>query len=88
MLARGGRVRFRPDVAAWFAALMSTPGVAPAPLTPAIAIAAFFLPPPLHGDPADRFPIAAALACGVPLVIRDRQIPAYAETGHVAAIAC
>jgi PIN domain nuclease of toxin-antitoxin system len=42
----------------------------------------------LHADPVDRLIIATARHLGMPIVTSDRKILAYAEAGHVAAIAC
>ena len=78
---------FLPDVEVWFANVMAAPGVRPAPMTHQIALAAWALPEPIHGDPADRLLIAVARHLDVPLVTRDRLILAYAEAGHVKAIA-
>ena len=79
---------FRPSPAAWFAILLSRPGVALTPLDPGAAIEAAFLPGDLPRDPADRLLVATARHLGVPLVTRDQRMLAYAEQGHVQAIAC
>lgn len=88
LLAQRGRLDLRPDPLAWFEALLARPRFGLAPLTPAIAVAASFLPDGLHQDPADRFLVATARALGAALVTRDAKILAYAEAGHVAAVAC
>jgi PIN domain nuclease of toxin-antitoxin system len=88
LLAAKGQLTFLLHPNAWFRSFMSNPGVRLTPLTPEIAIECSFLPPPLHGDPADRLLIATARALGIPIVTRDRRILAYAQTGFVAAIAC
>lgn len=79
---------FQPDAVAWFDAVMRAPGVRPAPMTNHIALAAWTLPEPIHGDPADRLLIAIARDLDVPLVTRDRAILDYAAAGHVRAIPC
>jgi PIN domain nuclease of toxin-antitoxin system len=59
-----------------------------APLTPEIAIAAAWLPDPLHGDPADRLLIATARDLAVPMITRDAKILDYARQGHIQAVLC
>jgi PIN domain nuclease of toxin-antitoxin system len=91
LLSRPGRpntIRFLPDPKTWFARVLAAPAVKEAPLTPDIAIDSVHLPPPLHGDPADRLLIATARHLGVPIMTRDRQITAYAASGYIQAIAC
>jgi len=90
LLARRPRrgLSFEPSPQAWFDDLLSLPGVRLIPLTHRAAIAASSLPGSFHRDPADCLLIATARELGVPLVTRDRRILAYAEAGHVEAIAC
>jgi PIN domain nuclease of toxin-antitoxin system len=86
LLSRPGRattIRFLPDPKTWFARVLAAPAIREAPFTPEIAIDSAHLPPPLHGDPADRLLIATARHLGVPIVTRDRQITAYAASGHI-----
>ena len=79
---------FQPDAATWFDNVIAAPGVRIAPMTHQIAMAAWTLPDPIHGDPADRLMIAIARELDVPLITRDRAILDYAAAGHVRAIAC
>ena len=91
MLSRPGSSRtidFLPDPATWFARFMAGSSIKAAHFTAGIAIAASWLPAPLHGDPADRLLIATARHLGMQIVTRDTKIIAYAATGHVSAIAC
>jgi PIN domain nuclease of toxin-antitoxin system len=91
MLSRprtGRGIEFLPDPATWFARFMAGPAIKTAALTADIAIAASWLPEPLHGDPADRLLIATARHLAMPIVTRDTRIVAYAAAGHVGAIAC
>ena len=81
-------LNFQPDPKAWFARLMSGPGICEAPFTADIAIEASHLPGDLHGDPADRLIIATARHFRLPVVTRDRKIVAYGEAGFVKVIAC
>ena len=87
---RGNRaaLRFFPDPKAWFAKVMTGPGIREAALTPGIAIDASRLPGSVHGDPADRLLISTARHLGVPIVTRDDRIIAYAEHGHVQVLPC
>lgn len=84
----GRALAFSPDPKTWFARVMARPGVRLAPLIPQVAIAASWLPDPLHGDPADRLLIATARDLGVPIITRDAKIIDYAGQGHVQAILC
>ena len=84
----GRALTFLPDPVTWFARFMTGAGVKPAAFNADIALAASFLPEPLHADPADRLLIATARHLGMPIVTRDTKIIAYAEAGHVSVIAC
>jgi PIN domain nuclease of toxin-antitoxin system len=84
----GRAIAFLPDPATWFARFVANPSTKAAEFSAAIAIAASWLPDPLHGDPADRLLIATARHLGMPIVTRDARIIAYAATGHVSAIPC
>ncbi len=86
--ARSGAVRFLPDPTTWFERFTGGPGIKHAALTPAIAIAASWLPGDVRGDPGDRLIIATARHLGLPIVTRDRKIVAYSGTGEVAVIVC
>jgi PIN domain nuclease of toxin-antitoxin system len=58
------------------------------PLTPAIMVSSSFLPGSIHGDPMDRILVATARAHNLVLVTSDRPILAYADAGHLRALAC
>jgi PIN domain nuclease of toxin-antitoxin system len=88
ILAAGRRLTFAPDARSWFQAFAAREGVRLAALTAEAAIDSSFLPATLHGDPADRLLVATARELGVPIVTRDRAIIAYAQAGHVKAVAC
>jgi PIN domain nuclease of toxin-antitoxin system len=88
MLAARKGIAFRPDPAAWLREFLDRDGVRLAPLTPEAAIAASFLPQPLHADPADRLLIATSRELDAPIVTRDRAILAYAKAGGVRAVGC
>ena len=85
--SRTGRL-FQPDVRTWFQTAMRAPGVREAPMNAAITMDSWALPEPIHSDPADRLLIATARHVRAPLLTRDRTILAYAEAGHVRAVAC
>lgn len=87
LLVSKGRVALRVPPKTWFREL-SEAGVRVAPLTPDLMIEASFLPGSLHRDPADRILAATARECGYRLMTRDRPLLAYAEAGHLQAIAC
>lgn len=80
--------QFWPDPKTWFARLMAMPGIKEAPITPAIAIDASYLPGDFHADPMDRLIVATARHTGMPIVTGDRKILAYAKAGYVKAIPC
>jgi PIN domain nuclease of toxin-antitoxin system len=93
MLSRAGAARsmpmqFMPDPVAWFDRLLAGPGIRAAPFSPAIAIAASFLPGALHRDPGDRLLVSTARFMNVPLVTRDTKLLEYAAQGLMRAIAC
>jgi PIN domain nuclease of toxin-antitoxin system len=67
---------------------MAGPAIKEAPITPAIAIDASYLPGDFHADPMDRLIVATARHLGMPVVTSDRKILGYAEAGFVRAIAC
>ncbi|WP_448188294.1 type II toxin-antitoxin system VapC family toxin [Azospirillum sp. sgz301742] len=81
-------MEFLPDPKAWFNRFLMRPGTRLTLFTTDIAIDAAYLPLPLHGDPADRMLIATARSLSVPILTSDRKILAYADAGHVQAIAC
>ncbi len=69
--------------------LFGRSGVVTAALTPMIGVASTMLPGPLHGDPADRILVPTVAAFGADLVIRDRDLLAYARaTKHIRCIRC
>lgn len=88
LLVRKRRLVLDLEPLAWFERLVALPGIREVPLSAGAALLSSFLPEPFHGDPADRMLIAAARATGAVLVTRDARILAYAEAGHVRAMAC
>ena len=88
LMARKGRFRSSLSPQRWFEQLRTLPDVQLCDLGPDVLLAASFLPGDLHGDPADRIMVATAREHGFTLMTRDRALLDYAETGHLAAIAC
>jgi PIN domain nuclease of toxin-antitoxin system len=81
------RLDFSPDPLTWFERLIQPP-IELAPFTPAIAVAASFLPGTIHWDPADRLLIATARQLALTLITADTAILDYAAQGHVRALPC
>ncbi|MGH6986290.1 MAG: type II toxin-antitoxin system VapC family toxin [Caulobacteraceae bacterium] len=88
LLAERGEARFLPDPEAWFARLMTAPGIAPAPLDWRISLAASSLPEPFPGDVADRLLFATARLLAVPLLTRDARLIAYSIASGPEIIEC
>jgi PIN domain nuclease of toxin-antitoxin system len=88
MLVAKGRVVSRLTPKAWFSRVLAQPMIKVAEMTIDILTDASFLPPIVHGDPADRILIATARALDLTLVTHDRAILRYAALGHLSAIAC
>lgn len=59
------------------------PGLHLAELTRSILVESCRLPPPFHGDPADRIIVATARDRDAVIVTNDRQIRAYAHARSV-----
>ena len=87
LLVARGRLALPISPKDWFEAVIRA-GLALAPLPPTVMIDSSFLPGAIHGDPADRILTATARAFGYRLMTRDRALLAYAEAGHLQAIAC
>ena len=83
MLASKGRLKFTMDCSTWVKRAMSQPGLNLLALTPDILVSSTRLPGDLHGDPADRMIVAAALQHRATLVTADDRLIEYAHQGHV-----
>ena len=88
LLAARRRITISMSPEAWFQRLLAVPGVALAEMSVATLIASSFLPGTPPRDPVDRILAATARAGGYRLVTRDRDLLAYAEQGHLRAVAC
>ena len=80
-----GRIDFGMPAAKWFDKASRHPAWRTIPLDAATAMESADLPGDVHGDPADRFLIALARSAGLHILTADRNILAYAKSGHVLA---
>jgi PIN domain nuclease of toxin-antitoxin system len=87
MLARKGRIAIRRPVHAWRAEVIAAAGISEIPVSGDVGVEALLLPGELHEDPADRILVATARLHGIALGTRDKRLLAYAEQGHVSAVA-
>jgi PIN domain nuclease of toxin-antitoxin system len=87
-LVARGRLALTTAPNAWFQRLLEAPSLRLAEMTPDMLIASSFLPGSPPRDPADRIIAATARAADLSIVTRDRPLLAYAEEGHLKAIAC
>jgi PIN domain nuclease of toxin-antitoxin system len=74
-----GTLHLAIDVSLWVARAERAPGMMFLPLDRATMLLSTKLPGAVHGDPADRMLIAAALLQRCPLVTADRTIIEYAR---------
>ena len=86
MLASKKRIHFYKNVLEWVLETLAKPGVALAPLEPAIAVASTCLPFEMHPDPADRILVATARHLGATLATADEALLALAKKGHFRAM--
>jgi PIN domain nuclease of toxin-antitoxin system len=78
-----GRIQLSVPLRDWVDAALAAPGMRFLPLDAATAVESTLLPGDPHGDPADRFLVAAARITGAVLATRDEQIIAYGRAGHL-----
>ncbi len=78
-----GRIHLSAPLRNWIGKALSPPGIQLMPLDADIAVESTLLPGEPHGDPADRFLIAAARTKGVVLATRDVDIVEYGKAGFV-----
>ncbi len=86
LLVEKGRLRLGREVGTWLETALALPGMALAPIEPAIAVDSTRLPGDFHADPADRLIVATSRHRGVPLLTADRAVLAYAARGHLHAV--
>lgn len=85
MLVKKGRIDLGGPASNWFNKASDNPAWRNLPLDAETAMASVNLPGDLHGDPADRFLVAAARVHDLTLLTADRSILDYAKAGHVSA---
>jgi PIN domain nuclease of toxin-antitoxin system len=82
-LQERGKISLNQHWRAWWGALLNLTAWPCLPITADILAEAYSLPPPIHGDPADRVLIATARQERLTLVTTDGKIRGYP---HVASI--
>jgi len=80
MLERDGRLELHGGADRWSHQALSQPGISLLPLSPQIAVAAVYLPDPMHKDPSDRMLVASARVERLTLVTSDKKIIDFAKT--------
>lgn len=88
LLTARGRIALSAAPQDWFHRLLGQRGVGLCAMEAETLISASFLPGTPPRDPADRIILATARALGLTVLTRDRIMLAYANAGHVSAIAC
>lgn len=78
-----GKIQLSAPLRDWVRDALAPVGIALLPLDAESAVESTLLPGEPHGDPADRFLIAAARTKGLILATRDRAIVDYGHAGHV-----
>jgi PIN domain nuclease of toxin-antitoxin system len=86
MLVGKGRLDLGKSARDWFEQASEIPAWRTLPLDAETAIEAVNLPGNFHGDPADRFLVAAARVHDLTLVTADWSILNYAKSGHVSVL--
>ena len=78
-----GRIQLSAPLRDWVRDALAPVGITLLPLDAESAVESTLLPGEPHGDPADRFLIAAARIKGLVLATRDKAIINYGNAGHV-----
>jgi PIN domain nuclease of toxin-antitoxin system len=78
-----GRIQLSTPLRDWVRRALTPAGISLLPLDGDTAVESTLLPGEPHGDPADRFLIAAARTRGLVLATRDEAIVEYGDAGHV-----
>jgi PIN domain nuclease of toxin-antitoxin system len=78
-----GRIQLSAPLRDWVHNALAPVGISLLPLDAETASESTLLPGEPHGDPADRFLIAAARTKGVILATRDENIIEYGKAGYV-----
>lgn len=83
VLCAKGRISLSVPVRDWIQKAIAAPGLRLNTLDAATALESTLLPGNPHGDPADRFLIAAARNSSLTLATADKKILDYGAAGHV-----
>jgi PIN domain nuclease of toxin-antitoxin system len=78
-----GRIQLSAPLRDWVRDALAPAGITLLPLDAESAAESTLLPGEPHGDPADRFLIAAARTKGLVLATRDKAMLDYGNAGHV-----
>jgi PIN domain nuclease of toxin-antitoxin system len=78
-----GKVQLSAPLRKWVSGALGPSGISLMPLDDEVAAESTLLPGEPHGDPADRFLIAAARVKDAILGTRDTEILDYGRAGHV-----
>lgn len=81
------RIQLSAPLRDWIDKALSPPGIRLLPLSAEIAVESTLLPGQPHGDPADRFLIAAARTNDAVIATHDEKILAYGRAGFVRVLA-
>jgi PIN domain nuclease of toxin-antitoxin system len=87
LLCAKEKIRLSAPVREWITHAIARPGLELLPLDAETALESPRLPGAPHGDPADRFLIAAARSNELTLVTADSKIQAYGQLGYVRVLA-
>jgi PIN domain nuclease of toxin-antitoxin system len=87
-LVAKGRIQLTLTPEVWFESLLAIPGIRLSALSPAVLLASTSLPGTPPSDPADRIVAATARTFGYTVLTRDQKLLAYAQHGHMSALAC
>ncbi len=79
LLVQKKRLRLAIDVQEWIKKNEQMPFLRFLPLTNSIAVQSVLLPPPLHGDPADRIIAATACIHNMALITKDSRLQTCPE---------
>lgn len=87
MLCAKGKISLSAPIRGWLHRALTAPGIRLLQLDAETALESTLLPSNPHGDPADRFLIAAARVHDLVLATADTKIVAYGASGHLKVLA-
>jgi len=88
MLVSKDRLKLSVPPNVWFERVLANPRMQLIDLSVRTLIASSFLPGAPPRDPADRIIAATARENGYCIMTRDKHLLAYADEGHIQALAC